>query len=180
MSVISIPADRIARVRYHLIGQELGHDATSPDGQALETVLAKLAELANPGPRALTKASLADAVEEAERTLKALRTAQVCWCGHKYADHVGRGGCFECDVCFGASPSPVKPTVVNKVGDQVIVINGDSKYYARTGLAIARDENGLLVQLDKTGERIHFEQSELGARRHWPRLMLTDPKLGGK
>lgn len=180
MSVIKIPADRIANVRYHLIGHELGHDGTSPDGQALEELLTQLAALAKPGAHALTKSALADAIEETERVLKAMRTALVCWCGHRYGEHVGRAGCFECDVCFGSAPTAMKPTVLHRVGDEVTVINRGSRYYARTGLAIAREGAGLVVKLDKTLERVHFEQSELGARRLWPRLMLTDQATRGK
>lgn len=163
MTVQRIPADLFVSARYQLLHQP-GHDAVSVDGYALEAVLGQLQALAMPGVPAPTKASLAEAIDQARHIARAARTDEVCWCGHPYAEHLGHAGCLECDVCFGAAPAPVRPApVARRVGDEVTVINRCSRYFAVTGLAVARDEDGLKVRLDGAGECLHFEQSELGA-----------------
>lgn len=104
MSVQKIPALRIADARYRLVGQR-GHDAATLDEFALDSMLTKVAELLRPGTPAPTKTSVAQAVEDAARIARErLNAREVCWCGHLWADHVGRGGCFECDVCLERRP----------------------------------------------------------------------------
>jgi hypothetical protein len=166
------PAERLAASRFHLI-RHGAHNASSLDGRALESILSRIAELVKPYAPAPTKTALAQAVEDAERAAleKANRGDQVCWCAHPFRSHIGGVGCLYCNRCNG--PAAREPRAKREIGEPVTVINDESRYFRRRGLAIARDDRGLTVLLDGTRERLHFEHSELAARRYWTRPKAT-------
>lgn len=166
-----IPALGLMATRSRLL-RELGHAPGSLGEIALETLLTRLAEAILPGRPVPTKAALADLVEAAAVTAREKVAARpVCGCGHAWSEHVSGRGCFGCE-CDAERPSPAAGQPLPLlIGAEVVVTNPESKYFGRPGLAIARDERGLIVKPAGTGERVHFELSELDAR---PRPALSN------
>lgn len=155
--------DGVAAARFQLM-RELGHVPATLSEYAMETLLTKLAEAVQPGAPAPTKASLAELARTAARIAHEKAGAlDACECGHAWSDHAARIGCFDCGSCRATRPAAAQPgPAVHRVGDDVTVNSRRSKYFGRVGIAIAREGHGLVVQLRGTGERLHFEQSELG------------------
>jgi hypothetical protein len=151
---------RVLDVR-RALDTERGHAAITLDELMDDGLLAAIAELVRPG-RTVTKAGLAQACEDAKRKATARIGADLCWCGHPYAEHIARAGCGVCDVCTGPRRVEVTPQPgPHEIGADVLVILRGDRYFGRTGFVVARDEGGLIVQLHRPAERLHFEHSEL-------------------
>jgi hypothetical protein len=160
VSVQKIPAMRVLDVR-RAIGVQRGHDAVTLDELMDDGLLAAIADLVKPGQR-VTKAGLAQAVEDAKAKAAAQIGSDRCWCGHAYTDHLARVGCLECDACSGKRHVPMTPQPgVHAVGADVLVIRRGSKYYALAGLVVAREDGGLSVLLPGSPRPLPFEHSEL-------------------
>lgn len=162
MTTIEIPMDGVASARFQLL-RELGHVPATLAEYAIETAFTKLAEAVQPGAPQPTKASLAELARTVVRIAHEKAGMQdACECGHAWSDHAAHIGCFECACPAAGPPAVQRGPVVHQLGDGVAVISRGSKYYGRVGFSIAREGHGFRVELYGTGERLHFEQSELG------------------
>jgi hypothetical protein len=100
------PAFRLETARTHLHRARDYRDAQSPAELFADALLDEL-KAAVPvvgAKRSLSGAELAAAVEAAEKAAKLAAENEVCACGHRWAEHVGRAGCMECDGCRERRP----------------------------------------------------------------------------
>lgn len=107
MSIQTAPKFRLDTVRTHLHRARDYRDAASP-GELLADALIDQFKQAVTKARVngMTAQQVADAFEAAEKAAKLAAENAVCPCGHRWADHVGRAGCMECDGCRERRPHP--------------------------------------------------------------------------
>lgn len=92
--MIESPALRIETARFH-------RPKNQADAAPRLDALLKALELAVLPGKQLSKDGLADVVVSA---MAEQSTDAVCSCGHRWADHIGRSGCLECDGCRERRP----------------------------------------------------------------------------
>lgn len=108
MTFVTAPPFRIDSVRQHLARASEFADATTPGELLAAELLAefKARVQADAAKNGLTAQQVADAFEAAEQRAKLAAENAVCPnCKHRWADHVGRCGCLECDDCRARRPA---------------------------------------------------------------------------
>lgn len=105
MSIQTAPKFRLDTVRTHLHQARAYQDASTPAELFADALLDQFkAAVAGARVNGLTPQQVADAFEAAEKAAKLAAEMAVCGCGHRWADHVGRAGCLECDGCRERRP----------------------------------------------------------------------------
>ena len=112
MTIVTAPPFRLDTVLTHLHRERTYQPAATFAELFADALLSGLKTAMDSRTVPLTKASIAAAVEDAERTARKLADATICTsCGHPFADHLtsrgrGRGtGCLEC-ACTERRPRP--------------------------------------------------------------------------
>lgn len=105
MTFQTAPRFRLETVLTHLHRARDYREATTPDELFADALIAQFkTAVQSAAKNGLTAQQVADAFEAAEKRAELAAENAVCPCGHRWADHVGRAGCMECDGCRQRRP----------------------------------------------------------------------------
>lgn len=105
MSFHTAPQFRIETVGTHLHRARDYREPASPDELLADALLDEFKGAVRQAKKnGMTAQQVADAFEAAEKKARLAAENAVCPCGHRWADHIGRAGCMECDVCRDHRP----------------------------------------------------------------------------
>ena len=135
MSFEIAPRFRVQTTLTHLHRERDYQDPNTIAEIFTDALLTGLAAAVDTRSQAPTKASIAAAVEDAERVAKLAAETAVCGCGHLWSEHLVRG-CTQCDPCRERRPEREvswTPQVLPKAVDVARAYDDEDRHFPQGG-----------------------------------------------